>query len=138
MAQGAYPLSPCSHLLSRSNTDRAGGSVPPLWFPRWSPAPVVMSLALGGRCRSKVAWEACEAKITSLRLESRSIQAPYRIAASLSDARLGQRDHQGLWILINSEPESTRGLKAWASLHSTVQGPAASHVVCSGERTRYL
>lgn len=60
---------PSLHLPPTSYQSRPGGSVPPLWFPRYGALSVVMSLAFRDCCKLKVAWDAWERKITSPRLE---------------------------------------------------------------------
>lgn len=121
-AQGAYlpfHLAPTS-CQSRTLTRRLGSTAVDLFAAsRWK----------GGSGRP---WEG---KITSPRLQPALPKPPPRAAAFLSDGRLGQGDdHQGLSILINDEPESTRGLKLGLPLHSNAQGVAAPRVVGPGER----
>ena len=73
MAQGAYL--PFTFLPSPIKS-RPGGSVPPLWFPRYGALPVVMSLTFQDQCKLKVAWDAWERKITSPKARARPTQAP--------------------------------------------------------------
>lgn len=84
-------------------------------------------------CRLRVAWEGLGREDHFPKARARPTQAPTWAPAFLSDARLGQRDHQGLWILINNEPESTRGLKRGLPYNSNAQGPAASRVAGPGQ-----
>lgn len=124
--------SPCSHLLSKS----PGGSVPPLWFPRYGALPVVMSLAFRDRCKLKVAWEAWGRKITSPRLEPAVPKPPpdcrpFGLMRDLGNGSSGTFDTDQQRARVNERPQ------AWAPLPYRAGPCRFSHGRLWGKGTRY-
>jgi hypothetical protein len=123
--------SPSSHLLSKSTTDQAAR------FRRCgSPdgaLPVVMSLALGDLLQAQGGLGGLGREDHFPKARARPTQAPtglppFCLMRDLGNGSTGTFDTDQQRARVNERPQ------AWAPLHSTVQGLAASRVVGSGER----